>query len=147
MATIKRFEDMDIWKLARQLSQDIFETYQSSEAFMRDYKLKDQINASSGSIMDNIAEGFERNGRNEFINFLSYAKGSAGEVKSQLYRALDRNYITKEIFERQYLQADQLAKKISSFISYLNQSEYKGSKFKERVSTDSSTLGTKPSTY
>ena len=146
MATINRFEDMEIWKLARQLSQDIFETYQSSEAFMRDYKLKDQINAASGSIMDNIAEGFERNGRNEFINFLSYAKGSTGEVKSQLYRAFDRNYITKEIFEKHYLQADQLAKKISRFISYLNQSEYKGSKFKERVSTDNGTLGTKPST-
>ena len=67
-----------------------FQTYINSEEFLKDYKLKDQINGSSGSIMDNIAEGFERSGRNEFINFLSYSKGSVGEVKSQLYRTLDR---------------------------------------------------------
>ena len=137
MATIRRFEEMEIWQLAKKLAQDIFDTYINSEAFMQDYKLKDQINGSSGSVMDNIAEGFERNSRNEFINFLSYAKGSTGEVKSQLYRALGRKYISQETFDKLYLQADELARKIASFIKYLNNSNYKGNKFKERVTTDS----------
>jgi four helix bundle protein len=135
MATINRFEEMEIWKLARQLSLDIFETYSSSKDFVIDFKLKDQINGSSGSIMDNVAEGFERNGRNEFVNFLSYAKGSTGEVKSQLYRALDRKYISQEKFDKLYLQSDILARKIASFIKYLNRSDLKGTKFKERADT------------
>ena len=100
MATIKRFEELEIWQLARDLAKDIFEEYCLSEPFQKDYKLWNQLNGSSGSIMDNIAEGFERNGRSEFINFLSYSKGSAGEVKSQLYRATDRKYFTKSIFDR-----------------------------------------------
>src|SRR3954452_20320867 len=109
MATVNRLEDLETWKLARMLAQRIFQLYTSSPLFSKDYKLKDQINGSSGSIMDNIAEGFERNGRNEFINFLSYAKGSTGEVKSQLYRALDRKYISQEKFDKLYLQSDTLA--------------------------------------
>ena len=140
MATIKRFEDLEIWKLARKLAQDIFETYNESQAFCMDYQLKNQINDSSGSILDNIAEGFERNSRNEFINFLSYSKGSTGEVKSQLYRALDRKYILNEKFQNYYSQADVLAKKIASFIKYLNSSNVKGSKFKERIATDNGTF-------
>ena len=140
MATIKRFEDLEIWKLARKLAQDIFEAYNESQAFSIDYQLKNQINDSSGSIMDNIAGGFERNSRNEFINFLSYSKGSAGEVKSQLYRALDRKYIQKERFESCYSQAEVLVKKIASFMKYLNSSNLKGSKFKERIATDNGTF-------
>src|SRR5947209_10819164 len=120
MATIKRFEDMEIWKLARTLAKDIFETYGSSPNFAKDFQLKNQVNDSTGSIMDNIAEGFERNSRYEFVNFLSYAKGSTGEVKSQLYRAFDRQYISREKFDQLYLQSDELAKKIASFIKYLN---------------------------
>jgi len=96
MSTIKRFEDLDVWQLARELAMDIFEAYTRSEEFSKDYKLKDQINGASGSIMDNIAEGFERSSRNEFINFLTFSKGSTGEVKSQLYRAFDRKYISAE---------------------------------------------------
>ena len=133
MATIKRFEDLEIWQLARRLAKDIFDAYTSSVEFAHDYKLKDQINASSGSIMDNIAEGFERNGRNEYVNFLSIAKGSSGEVKSQLYRAYDREYFSKETFDKLYLQTDVLARKVSAFIKYLNASEFKGSKFKDRT--------------
>jgi len=111
MATITKFEDLEVWQLARELANEIFETYTASEEFSRDFKLKDQINGSSGSIMDNIAEGFERSGRNEFINFLTYSKGSTGEVKSQLYRALDRKYISPEQFSRLYQKQIQQEKK------------------------------------
>jgi len=132
MSTITQFEDLEVWQLARELANEIFEAYTNSEEFSRDFKLKDQINGSSGSIMDNIAEGFERSGRNEFINFLTYSKGSAGEVKSQLYRALDRKYISKEQFDKLYQKADTTGKKNGAFINYLNSSPHKGSKFKNR---------------
>ncbi len=130
MATITKFEELEIWILARELTYEIFELFTTSENFARDFKLRDQINGSSGSVMDNIAEGFERGGRNEFINFLTFSKGSAGEVKSQLYRAMDRKYITQEQFDRLYEKADIIGKKIGSFINYLNKTEHKGNKFK-----------------
>ena len=134
MATVTKFEELETWQLARALTNEIFELFSNSEQFSRDYKLKDQINGSSGSVMDNIVEGFERGGRNEFINFLSYSKGSAGEVKSQLYRALDRKYILKEQFDNLYEKADIVGKKIGSFINYLNSAEHKGTKLKNRKS-------------
>ena len=81
MATIKKFEDLEIWKMSRHLSFKIFELSNNS-FFSKDFRFRDQIRAAAGSIMDNIAEGFERSGRLEFINFLSISKGSAGEVKS-----------------------------------------------------------------
>jgi len=90
MATVRRFEELEMWKQARILAQRIFDLYSTSPEFSKDYKLKDQINGSSGSVMDNIAEGFDRGSRNEFVNFLSFSKGSIGEVKSQIYRAFDR---------------------------------------------------------
>ena len=133
MVTITRFEELEIWQKAKQLANGIFQSYCNSELFSKDYQLKGQINRSSGSVMDNIAEGFERNGRNEFIQFLSIAKGSVGEVKSQLHRAFDRNYITKEQFDSLYSEADELGKKIGGFINYLNKSNFKGTKFKERL--------------
>ena len=141
MATITRFEDLEIWQLAREMANQIFETYNHSEYFSKDYKLKDQINGSSGSIMDNIAEGFERGGRNEFINFLSIAKGSAGEVKAQLYRALDRKYISQNQFDILYNKTEEICKKIGAFNKYLNQSTHKGNKFKNR---DTATQNPKP---
>jgi four helix bundle protein len=134
MATVTKFEELEIWQLARELANDIFQAFTNSEQFLKDYKLKDQINGSSGSVMDNIAEGFERGGRNEFINFLTYSKGSAGEVKSQLYRALDRKYITQEQFDLLYEKADLMGKKTGAFINYLNSSTHKGNKFKNRKS-------------
>lgn len=132
MATISKFEDLEIWQLARELANEIFEAFIQSPDFAKDFKLKEQINGSSGSVMDNIAEGFERGGRNEFINFLTYSKGSVSEVKSQLYRAFDRKYINKKQFESMYDKADIIGKKTGSFIVYLNNSEHKGSKFKNR---------------
>ncbi len=133
MATIRRFEDLEIWKLARELAKEIYETYIKSDLFLKGYALKDQINRASGSVMDNIAEGFERNGRNEFVAFLSIAKGSCGEIKSQLYRALDRKYILQQHFDCLCTKADVLAKKIGAFITYLSASPYKGTKFKSKL--------------
>lgn len=133
MATITRFEDLEIWILARKFAQSVFIAYNNSEIFFKDFSLKNQINDSSGSAMDNIAEGFERGSRNEFVNFLSIAKASAAESKSQLYRAFDRNYLSQEAFEILYAKADILCKKIGSFMKYLNSSTYQGSKFKNRT--------------
>lgn len=132
MATITRFEEMAIWQEARILSLKIFQLT-NQELFSKEFRFRDQIKAAAGSVMDNIAEGFERSSRLEFINFLSYAKGSCGEVKSQLYRALDQNYISQETFEELLKNNDSLASSISGFIIYLNKSDHKGQKFKDRV--------------
>ncbi|HEX8514602.1 MAG TPA: four helix bundle protein [Bacteroidia bacterium] len=132
MATIQKFEDMEVWQKARKLCHEIhFHT--SSGSFEKDYKLRDQINGSSGSIMDNIAEGYERDGKLEFRQFLSIAKGSCGEVRSQLYRALDRKHITSDEFNNLKLQSEDISKQLKGFISYLNASEFKGVKFKSGV--------------
>jgi len=131
MATIKQFEDLEIWILARTLCQDIFEIKNTTD-LKNDYKLYNQVNASSGSVMDNIAEGFERNGNKEFIQFLSIAKASCGETRSQLYRILDRKYITSDNFEILKTKTLVLSKKISAFINYLSKSDLKGSKYKNK---------------
>jgi four helix bundle protein len=130
MATIKIFEDLQIWQRARVFSQNVYRlTIKGS--FSKDWALKDQINKSTGSIMDNTAEGFERGGRKEFISFLSYAKGSAGEARSQLYRALDREHISESTFNELHGEVFQISKMISSFMSYLKQTPLQGSKFHE----------------
>ena len=132
MATVKRFEDLEVWKKSRVLSKDIFEIITTGK-LATDYRLRDQMNGSSGSIMDNIAEGFERGSKLEFINFLSFSKGSAGELRSQLHRALDRQYITQEKFDELFNKAEEISKMNGGLIDYLNKSLLKGNKFKDRV--------------
>jgi four helix bundle protein len=129
MPKILKFEDLEIWQLARELCNDIYEIAQNSD-LKTDYKLYNQIDCSSGSIMDNIAEGFERNGNKEFNQFLSISKGSCGETRSQLYRVLDRKYISLDKFELTKEKTIVLSKKISAFMTYLSKSDYKGSKYK-----------------
>ncbi|WP_396144782.1 four helix bundle protein [Flavobacterium sp.] len=128
MATITRFEDLEIWQEARRLATEINKICIETE-LKTDYRFKDQIKASSGSVMDNIAEGFERNGNIEFRQFLSIAKGSAGETRSQLYRVLDFNYINQDKFNLLKNDFENLSGKINNFISYLNKKDFKGTKF------------------
>jgi len=125
---ITRFEDLDLWQDARELCRSIF-GLTSKGPFSKDYRFRDQIRASSGSIMDNTAEGFERGGNKEFIQFLSIAKGSCGEIRSQAYRAFDFKYINNDELQQLLNQTINLSKKISGFISYLKKSSYKGEKF------------------
>ena len=131
MATITKFEDLEVWQLARELSKEIY-SLTFIEPIKSDFRLKDQMPGSSGSIMDNIAEGFERGSKLEFINSLSYSKGEVGELKSQFYRCSDNKYISQEIFDDLYNKADKITKKITAFITYLNASKIKGQKFKNR---------------
>lgn len=130
MATIKSFEDIEAWKKARRLSSDLFQIFTHSPA-RTDFALRDQMNRSAGSVMDNIAEGFDRGGNREFINFLSIAKGSAAETQSQLYRLFDRQYISREEFDRLYKESSSIARMLGAMISYLKKSEFKGPKFHE----------------
>lgn len=129
MATIKSFEELEVWKTARELCKVVFEIT-LKEPFSKDFSLKNQIRSSSGSAMDNIAEGFERGGRKEFIQFLGISKGSAGEVCSQLYRAFDQEYISQESFDKGLVLAKRVGKMDQGLIDYLNTTEIKGSKYK-----------------
>jgi four helix bundle protein len=126
---VERFEDLEIWKEARILCKLISVVIRGEE-FSKDFRLRDQIKASSGSIMDNIAEGFEREGNREFIQFLTIAKGSCGECRSQSYRSFDYMYINQDTLDDLINRTVQLSKQISALISYLKSSELKGSKFK-----------------
>lgn len=131
MATITKFEDLEVWQLARALSKEIY-SLTFIEPLKSDFRLRDQMRGSAGSIMDNIAEGFERASKLEFVSSLSYSKGEVGELKSQLYRCFDNQYIGQETFNTLYEQAGALSKKIYTFIAYLNTSKIKGQKFKNR---------------
>ena len=130
MATIKKFEDVEAWKVARDLCNKVGAIIESG-SFEKNYRLIGQIEGSWGSIMDNIAEGFERGTRSEFIQFLGYSKGSCGELRSQLHRALDRKYISQELFDEFYIMAVRISAMLQKLIEYLQQTQVKGVRKKE----------------
>lgn len=130
MATINRFEDLEIWQLSRQLSKEVC-AIADRDIFRTDYRLKNQIKGASGSVMDNIAEGFEREGNAEFKQALYISKGSAGETRSQLYRAFDQNFIKEEELNNLKSRYEILSVKIKNFIEYLKNSDLKGNKYKK----------------
>jgi len=118
MATAERFEDLGVWQDARGLVKQIYQA-SKQRAFYRDFSLRDQIRRAATSAMSNIAEGFERGTRKEFIQFLNIAKGSNGEVRSRLYVALDQEYLDEKAFESLKQSALSLSRRLSRFISYL----------------------------
>ncbi|OQY32073.1 MAG: four helix bundle protein [Anaerolineaceae bacterium 4572_5.1] len=118
MSTITRFEEIKAWKTARELTNQVYDFTDSGE-FSRDYGLKDQIRRAAVSVMSNIAEGFESQTQAMFISYLGRAKASAGEVRSQLYIALDQKYITEEQFKDVYDIVDKASRQIYRFIVYL----------------------------
>lgn len=129
MSTVDRFEDLEAWKLARVLTGLVYAASGVGK-FGHDFALRDQIRRASISIVSNIAEGFERDGDKEFLQFLSMAKGSCGEVRAQLCLALDQKYISQTEFDNLTAKAIQLSRIISGLIRYLRQSQFSGKKFK-----------------
>lgn len=129
MATFHRFEELEVWKKARELTKQVYECTKAKE-FSKDRSLKDQIRRSTVSTMSNIAEGSERGGNPEFIQFLAIAKGSVAEVRSQLYVAADQKYITREQFAELAGTADEISRMILGLINYLKKSGIRGSKYK-----------------
>jgi four helix bundle protein len=129
MATRKKFEDIEAWQKGRQLKLEVYRFSKRGD-FIKDFALREQIRRAAISVTANIAEGFERDGNREFIQFLSNSKGSCGEVQDHLYTALDEQYITKDEFERLYAQAAQVGGLIGGFMNYLKRSELRGNKFR-----------------
>ena len=127
VGTINNFEDLEIWQNARKFCESIHQNCLLNDKFQK-YD-KTQIDRASSSIMDNIAEGFEREGNREFVNFLTISKGSAGEVRSQLIRAFDRKYLDEETYLKLKNESLEISKKLSGFINYLKNSTHKGNKF------------------
>ena len=130
MATFTTFEEIGAWQKARQLTREIYKIT-SGGAFARDYDLRNQIRRAAVSVMSNIAEGFERSGTGEFNQFLATAKGSAGEVRSQLYVALDQNYLSDAAFGQLRDQATEVGRMIGGLMTYLKTSGIKGTKYKK----------------
>lgn len=131
MTTWSKFEDIDVWQKAREVAKDNY-LLTSKEIFKNDYSLRNQMRKTAGSIMDNIAEGFDRGGNQEFIQFLSISRGSAGELKSQIYRAFDYKFITEKKFSDYIENVEVISKMISGLINYLNKKTYRGIKYKSR---------------
>lgn len=126
---IQKFEDILAWQKARELTKEIY-SHSRTGTFVKDFGLRDQIQRASVSIMGNVAEGFDRGGDKEFIQFLSISKGSCGEVKSHLYVALDQQYIVPEQFNQLYNRADEVGRLLAGFMTYLKTSDMRGKKFK-----------------
>lgn len=118
---IERFEDVKAWQEARELTKMVY-TVTGVGSFSRDFRLRDQIRNAAGSVMHNIAEGFDAGYDNEFVRFLRISRRSASEVQSQLYVALDQNYIDDQQFQQIYNEATHTKKLINGFISYLQSS-------------------------
>jgi len=129
MAKIEKFEDMLSWQKARELTKRVYQVSKHGD-FAKDFELRGQMRSASISVMSNIAEGFERGGDKEFIQFLSTAKGSCGEVRSQLYVALDQSYISPVEFDKLSSEAVEVSRLVAGFMTYLRQSELRGNKFK-----------------
>jgi four helix bundle protein len=132
MSTIQSFEEIEAWQKARELTRMVY-AISNKGAFAKDFSLRDQMRRAVVSIMSNIAEGFERGGSAEFIQFLSIAKGSAGEVESQLYIAFDQGYISKEEFDSIRELTSSTKRLIAGFMKYLKSSNMKGQKFKHKA--------------
>ena len=132
MATIRRFEDIEAWKKGRALRKAIYRLTNRGEC-AKDYALKDQIRRAAISVSSNIAEGFERGGNREFLQFLSNAKGSCGEVRDQLYVALDECYVSEMEFNSLQEACLEVGRLIAGFMHYLRTSEMRGPKYKPRA--------------
>jgi four helix bundle protein len=130
MGAFQNFEEIEAWKRARNLAGEIY-AISSTGPFSKDFGLREQMRRAVVSVMSNIAEGFERSGTGEFIQFLSMAKGSAGEVRAQLYVALDQSYIDRETFNRFHASTTDICRMISGLMHYLQNSGVKGTKFKK----------------
>lgn len=128
MAAIDRFQDLKCWQKARELENLVFQQTLFG-VLSKDYGLKDQINRATGSVMDNIAEGFGRGGNKEFIHFLIISRASAYEVQSQLHRAKDRNYLDSTQFNTLFDKSNEVIASVAAFITYLRNSERKGPRF------------------
>jgi four helix bundle protein len=129
MATFKTFEEIEAWKKARELTKRVY-AVSGVGRFAKDFSLKDQIRRASVSIMSNIAEGFDRSGTGEFVQFLATAKGSTAEVKCQLYVALDQDYIDRRTFAELTSLAMETGNLIGGLMKYLRRSGLKGTKYK-----------------
>ncbi len=125
---VTKFEDLEVWRLSRDLYKYVF-GITAREPFYKDYRFRDQMRSSAGSVSDNIAEGFDRGGSKEFIQFLFIAKGSCGETRNQSYRAFDSNYISKETLEELLSQTDTISRKTANLIKSLKASDNKGMKY------------------
>ncbi len=125
---LTRFEDLDCWKEARQLTRQVYEAVHQNLGWQRDVRLCSQVQSAAGAVMANIAEGFVRRSNKEFIQFLFIAMSSAAEVQSHLYIAVDQGYASKETFESIYKQADKTARIISGLIKYLRSKQTKPTK-------------------
>jgi four helix bundle protein len=127
---ITTFEDIEAWKEARSLANRVYD-FSAEGLFAKDFGLRDQMRRAAVSILSNIAEGFERGGDKEFLQFLALAKGSAGELRSQLYLALDRNYLTQQQFADCYEQVVRISRLLGGFMLYLRQSGMRGNKYND----------------
>ena len=126
---IRHFEDIEAWQLSRELVREVYRVSREG-ALAKDFGLQDQIRRAAVSIMSNIAEGFERGGNKEFVNFLSIAKGSCGEVRSQLYVAFDQGYVDQVQFEKMRHLCIRVSVMLQAFITSLRNSDFKGPRYK-----------------